>query len=230
MYEICLLRKNRSYFWARCSSTHILFKNWMCELRIFFNADAIITIQHFTIWEICSHKNWLRCTRFVNWLCSLNFCDPWHRDLRIRCLRTNFSLEIDFPAFKFHGVRECCKMQLRDWKSRVLHHTTVRISSTSMTWNSISTVENVSRIGKVLLLRSPLRSCCHRMFCKFWFHSTRRRCQIPWFSRYFEVVLLEQVVVQKRFRRYPSYWVFQAAIQNRGEAQFCNSDLLRVDW
>ena len=49
------------------------------------------------------------------------------------------------------------------------------------------------------------------------------------FSRYFEVVLLEQVVVQKR-RRYPSYWVFQAAIQNRGEAQFCNSDLLRVDW
>ena len=43
MYEICLPRKNRSYFWARCSSTHILFKNWMCELRIFFNADAIIT-------------------------------------------------------------------------------------------------------------------------------------------------------------------------------------------
>ena len=104
-------------------------------------------IQHVTIWEICSPKNWLRCTRFVNWLCFLNFCDPWHRDLRIRCLRTNFSLEIDFPAFKFHGVREFCKMQLRDWKSRVLHHTTVRISSTSMTWNSIYTVEDVSRIG-----------------------------------------------------------------------------------
>ena len=43
MCEICLPRKNRSYFWARCSSTHILFKNWMCELRIFFDADAIIT-------------------------------------------------------------------------------------------------------------------------------------------------------------------------------------------
>ena len=110
---------------------------------------------------------------------------PWHRDLRIRCLRTNFSLEIDFPAFKFHGVREFCKMQLRDWKSRVLHHTTVRISSTSVTWNSISTVENVSRIGSVLLLKSPLRSCCHRMFCKFWFHSTRRRCQIPWLFEIF---------------------------------------------
>ena len=32
-----------------------------------------------------------------------------HCDLRIRCLYTYFSLEVDFPALKFRGVdKSCC--------------------------------------------------------------------------------------------------------------------------
>ena len=49
------------------------------------------------------------------------------------------------------------------------------------------------------------------------------------------VVLLEQVVVQKRFLKYPlyiyiyMYSVLQAAIQNRGKASFWDSEYSRVD-
>ena len=43
IHAICPPRKNRSYFWARCSSTFHFLRNWTCELRSFFNEDAIIT-------------------------------------------------------------------------------------------------------------------------------------------------------------------------------------------
>ena len=42
MYAVSLPRKNRSCFWARCSSTLTLFRKCTCVLRIFSNADAII--------------------------------------------------------------------------------------------------------------------------------------------------------------------------------------------
>ena len=43
-------------------------------------------------------------------------------------------------------------------------------------------------------------------------------------------VLLEQVVVEKRFLKYPQYSVYRAAIQNRGKAWSGDSELWRVDW
>ena len=42
MYAICLPRKNRSVFWARCSSTLTLFRKVDCVLISFLEADAII--------------------------------------------------------------------------------------------------------------------------------------------------------------------------------------------
>ena len=42
MSESCLLRRIRSCFWARCSSTLALFQKFDCVLRSFFKTDAII--------------------------------------------------------------------------------------------------------------------------------------------------------------------------------------------
>ena len=50
------------------------------------------------------------------------------------------------------------------------------------------------------------------------------------FRRELRVVLLEQAVVQKRFLEYPQYSVYRAAIQNRGQAWFWDSELQTVDW
>ena len=53
MYALCLLRKNRSEFRARCSSTLTLFRTWMWVLRSFFNADAIIASSISNSWKSC---------------------------------------------------------------------------------------------------------------------------------------------------------------------------------
>ena len=102
--------------------------------EVFLNADAIIA-------SISSPYNWSRCHKFVNWLCHLNFFDPVHCEMRICCFRTNISLEVDFPALKFHRVRKFSQMQFRNRKSRLIIHTTVRISSTSMIQHSTSILE-----------------------------------------------------------------------------------------
>ena len=44
------------------------------------------------------------------------------------------------------------------------------------------------------------------------------------------MVLLDQVVVQKRFLKYPPYSVCRAAIQNPGKAWFWDSQQQSVDW
>ena len=44
------------------------------------------------------------------------------------------------------------------------------------------------------------------------------------------VLLLEQVVVQERFLKYPYDSVYHAAIQNRGKAQSWNSEQSGVGW
>ena len=38
--------------------------------------------------------------------------------------------KLTFPALKFHRVKKLCQMQFRKKNSRIIHHTTVRISST----------------------------------------------------------------------------------------------------
>ena len=50
-------------------------------------------------------------------------------------------LKVDFPALKFHKVMKFSKVPFRTKNSRVIHHTIVRISSTSMTYHSTSTLE-----------------------------------------------------------------------------------------
>ena len=57
--------------------------------------------------------------------------------MRICCSWTNFCPE----ALKFRRVRKFCKIQFWNRISRIIHHTIVRISSTSMIQHTTSTLE-----------------------------------------------------------------------------------------
>ena len=81
-------------------------------------------IKRTEVGEICSAYNRSRCHMFVNWLCHPNVFDPVHCEMTICCFRTNFSLEVDFPALKFHRVRKFHQKQFRNRKSRISNHTT----------------------------------------------------------------------------------------------------------
>ena len=118
MYAICLPHKNRSYFWARSSSTLTLFRKWTCLSRSLFQCRRNHRIQHIVVGEISSPCNRLRCQRFVNWFCNLNFFDPEHCEMRICWFWTYFSFEVHVPALKCHRVRKFSQMQFRNGKSR----------------------------------------------------------------------------------------------------------------
>ena len=80
-----------------------------------------------------------RCHKFVNWCGNLNYFDPEHNDLRIGWSWTNSSSEVDFPALKFQSVKLFSKIPYRNENSPTIHHTPVRISSTSMIGHTTST-------------------------------------------------------------------------------------------
>ena len=65
-----------------------------------------------------------------------------HGDLRIRCFLNFLQVfEVDFAALKFQGICEFSSMHFRDWKSRIIHHNTVRIRSTCVMRESTTTVK-----------------------------------------------------------------------------------------
>ena len=89
-------------------------------------------IKHIQVGDTVSLHSRSRCYKFVNWLFHLNFFDPVHCDMKICCFRAYFSLKFDFPVSQFHGVRKLSQMQFRNRESRIMNHTIVRISSTSV--------------------------------------------------------------------------------------------------
>ena len=98
----------------------------------------------------------------------------------IGCSQTNLSPEVDFPAVKFHRVRKCSKIQVRNRNSRIIYHTTVRISSTSMIQHATSSWEvgwrnrRIQRFSFHFTLSSPCSSGSVRP------QFLRRWCQIHW--------------------------------------------------
>ena len=133
----------------------------------FFQCRRNHRIKHIVVGETSSSFNRLRCHKIVNWCRYLNFFDPLCCDLRICCFRTKFSLEFDFPALKFHGVRKFSQMQFRNRKSRIIHHTTVRKSSTSMIQHATS-------------FHFTLSLSCPCSFCSIRSQFLSRRCHIIW--------------------------------------------------
>ena len=63
---------------------------------------------------------------------------PVHCEMRICWFRTYFGVEV---GFEISCVRKPSQMQFWDWKCRKINHATVRISSTSMIYQSTSTLE-----------------------------------------------------------------------------------------
>ena len=126
MYAICLPRRNRSEFWARCSSTLALFRNFDCVLISFFIADAITASSISKSWSLgCPVID----RDVTSWSIDLSIstCLIQHSDLRMRCPYTNFSSEVDLPALKFQRVKKVSKISFRNRNPRIIHHTTVRI-------------------------------------------------------------------------------------------------------
>ena len=80
-----LLRKNRSEFWARCSSTLTVFRKVDCVLMSIFKADAIIASSISKIRKITLSCDRSRCNKFINWFCCCNFFAPQHCDLSLSC-------------------------------------------------------------------------------------------------------------------------------------------------
>ena len=115
MYAICLPRKNRLCCWARCSSTLTLFLEMCLRVEKLFQCRRNHRIKQIEVREISTPHNRSRCHKFASWLCSLNFFNPVHGDLRTSCSWTNLR------------VRKFTKMHFRNRNSRIIHHTTVRI-------------------------------------------------------------------------------------------------------
>ena len=182
------------------------------------NGANLFEQTHLEIKKIKLLCNRSRCDKLVNWFSNLNFFDPEHCDLRIGCSSTNFSSEVDLPALKFHSVRKFPKIPFRNCKSRINHHTIVRISLTN------SPVP-VSFFFQYHCISSNVKSQSARRWCQIlwmfeeswgWSFSSRWSFRnVSWSIRYIYIYI---------------YSVFQAAIQNRGKASFWDSEYSRVDW
>ena len=170
-------------------------------------------IKHIVVGEICSLHNRSRRHKFVDWLCYLNIFDPVQCHLRICFFLTNFRLEVDFPALKFQWVREFPTMHFRDWKSRVIHHTIARISSSNMIYGvqgCNALIQTRSWYCRTLRLSSHSSSMFHNISCITWSQSALAfllfQTMMPNslnFRREPKVVLLDQAVVQKTFPEVP---------------------------
>ena len=146
-------------------------------------------IKHIVFGEVSSPCNRLRRHTIVNWFCYVNFFDPMYRDVRKRWFCTYFSFwflfffSVDLPALKFQWVREFSQMHFRDWKSRVIHHTIVRISSSSVIqWvqGCDSLIKTWRWYWRTLRLSSLPSSMFHNISWITRSQSARRWCQIPW--------------------------------------------------
>ena len=151
---------------------------WLCVEKL-SQCRRNHRIKHVVVRKIMSPRNRSRCHKFVNWFSNLNFFDPEHGDLRFGCTHTNFSSEVDFPALKFHRVTKFCQMQFPNRKSRVINHTTVRISSTSMIQHTTSTFEVTWSRQRIqpFSFRSTLSPCCIGSISS---QFLRGRCRILW--------------------------------------------------
>ena len=86
-------------------------------------------IKHIVVRGICSPQIRSRCHKFDDWLCLSQL-------LLTQCivrwgpavLEHTSVLKLTFQLWNSMKVWELSQMHVRDWKSRVIHHTTVRIS------------------------------------------------------------------------------------------------------
>ena len=134
---------------------------------------------------------------------------------------TYFSLEVDLAALKFHRVREFPKMHFQDLIPRIIHHTIMRVSSSSVE----------SRILNHFL--TWIRYCRTLTLVSFHCFVPFRKKMMPNSSNYrreVRSVNVEQKGFQKRFPEYPCRSVYQAALQYRGWATHSDSEESRVCW
>ena len=167
-------------------------------------------VKQIEIRKIRMPCNRSRCHKFVNWCGNLNYFDPEHNDLRIGWSWTNSSCEVDFPALKFQSVKLFSKIPYRNENSPTIHHTPVKISSTSMIGHATSTWEVVWLNTRIQRFPIPEEKMPKSLKC----------------GRLQRVVLLERVIVHKNVSwNTLTHSVYHAAIQNRNAARFWDSEM-----
>ena len=183
MYTICLRRKNRSCFWARCSSTLASFRKFECVLRSFFTADAItasIISKSGKSLSIIDREVISSSIDFAISTSLLQTVVIWGSAV----LRRTSVLKLTFQLPKFHRVRNFSKIPLRSRNSWIIHHTIVKRSSTSLIQHATSTLEvmwrncRIQRFSYHFTISFSCRLECTRS------EYLRGRCQILWIVEY----------------------------------------------
>ena len=126
MKAICLPRKNRSSFWAICSSRMTFFLNWEFWM-ILFRADAIFASSISELGKIL-FRNRSRRFQLVQRINHLHFFDPQHSIRWKISTIGDLCIESNFPHQKRLWIREFVELQfrhllslpVRPWKSSVI--------------------------------------------------------------------------------------------------------------
>ena len=136
MYAICLLRKNRSCFWARCSSTHSVGK-LTARRESSFRADAIIASRKSKSRKLCCPIIDRELTRSsIDLAISTALIQSiviWRSAVRRKPQFWSWLSSFEIPS--------CQKMHFRNRNSLTIHHTILKMGSTSMIQHSTSTLE-----------------------------------------------------------------------------------------
>ena len=101
----------------------LFFLKGTCLSRSLFQCRRNHRIERIEVRETSSRHNRSWCQKFINWCYNLNSFGPLHCEMRICWCWTYFSFEVDFPAWKFHRVRQFSQMQFRNRKSRIINPT-----------------------------------------------------------------------------------------------------------
>ena len=120
------------------------------------------------------------------------------------------------------------------YRDAVLHHTISRKSfSSTVSGVPGRKVPGKSRSWYCKLLRFLSRSVSlfRNFACTNWPQSAWRRCQILWIlEEYWGWFTSSRNTLKKRFLRYPTSSVCEAASKNRGQSFLWDSDFSWVDW
>ena len=214
MYAMSLPRKNWSEFSAAALRHFLLFGSWTaCQ-----HASSRLTQS--SLWSK-SKSGKLGCLVIDRNITSLS------KDLAISTSltqstiiwgsagqRTNPSSEVDFPALKFQRVRLFSKIPFRNENSPTIHHTPVRISSTSMIGHNHFNFGS----GVIEYVHSTVPNSWGEDAKIFEMWKIAEGCP-SWTSHR----------SQKRFLKYPYRSVYDASIQNRSAARFWDSEM-EVAW
>ena len=228
MQAIYLPRTNRSYVWARCSSTLTPLRKYTLEI-IFCSANAIFASSVSKSGNLAlqlaatfkrSSVDFAISTSLIQDIVIVG-CDEFAHDSVLK-LTLQHGRSTDSRIFP--------EMQFRDWMSRIFRHTILRVSSSSTIYRYSSWMIppgkswGVGMVDPSGFRLTPSLKILPVSLCLDPNENDAKNIR-----RMLRKVLLDQVF-QKRFLRYPMSSVHHAASKDRGWSFLGDSNYVWVDW